>query len=424
MVYDLAYGQTSISLDLGKVKVNGVLRGNETPGVEDIRESLFFSLEHPVSSLPLREVVAACRKIVIVISDMTRFWMRQDLVVPHLVDYLNLECGVRLQDLLILVANGTHEGGSVEDLKKLVTPEVYSRVRVVNHDGAKDPVTYIGTTRRGTPVEINSLAVSADLVICLGAATHHVMAGFGGGRKSIVPGIASLKTVSVNHSLCVDPEVCRSNPEIGNGKLEGNPLNEDMCEAASFMKNLFMVNLVMNAGMKLCSITSGHYLDSWLEACRQVDRIYSISIPEKADVIIASCGGYPKDMSLYQGTKAVDNIESCLKVGGTLVLSIEARDGGGPQEYFGWISNLLDGTMEHRLRTAFTVAGYIFLLNTEQAGRYDIRMITSVPEKVLAPMGIKAYASAQEALEGIDFEGKVTYVIPNATTVIPRVGQD
>ena len=128
--------------------------------------------------------------------------------------------------------------------------------------------------------------------------------------------------------------------------LEGNPLHEDMCEAAALIEHLFVINLVMNTDMKLSHITSGPFCDSWLAACRMIDAMYAVPIREKADVVITSCGGYPKDMSLYQCTKTIDNVESGLKPGGTLVLLAECRDGGGPAEYFDWIDALRAGSLE------------------------------------------------------------------------------
>ena len=212
-----------------------------------------------------------------------------------------------------------------------------------------------------------------------------------------------------------------SNPRIGNGKVKDNPLNDDMCEAAAMVPQLYMVNLVMNAEMQLAEIYAGHYLTSWQKACEAVDRIYRVAVPEKADAIIASCGGFPKDMSLYQGTKTIDNVETGLKPGGTLILLIEARDGGGPAEYFGWIDDLLGGTMEKRLREHFTVPGYIFLLNCEQAHRYNILMLTSVPQETVAPMGLKAFSDVDELMKAAHLEGKSLYVIPNGSTVVPYV---
>ena len=293
----------------------GELHGNAVAPLADIRTALWASLDAPIDSAPLCERAMAGDTVALVVSDMTRFWMRQDLVVPHLVDYLTERCGVREEDITIVIANGTHIGGDEQELRTLVTDAVYDRVKVKNHDCEAKDLVYLGTTPHGTPVSIDRTAAEADLVVCLGAVTHHVMAGFGGGRKSILPGISGRETIFHNHAFSLDAAQLRSNPAIGNGVLKGNPLHEDMCEAAGLVKNLFIVNLVMNAQMQLAAILSGHYLTSWEAACRMVDRIYQVDVPEKADVIVASCGGFPKDISLYQGTKTIDNIESGLKPG-------------------------------------------------------------------------------------------------------------
>lgn len=138
--------------------------------------------------------------------------------------------------------------------------------------------------------------------------------------KAILPGVSGLETIRHNHAYSLDSTKLCTNPAIGNGVLSGNPLHADMCEAAGMVKNLFMVNLVMNAQMKLAKIFSGHYLTAWEQACQAADDIYRVDIPCQADAIVTSCGGFPKDISLYQGTKTIDNVESALKPGGTLVL--------------------------------------------------------------------------------------------------------
>ena len=419
--YEFKYGHGSVSLSLNEADILAELHGTETPPISDIRSALFASLEQPIDSAPLRQRVRPGDRVALVISDMTRFWMRQDLVIPHLVDYLIDECGVQPEHLTIVVANGTHIGGDEQELRTLVTDGVYNRVRVKNHDCEAKDLAYLGTTPHETPVWIDRTAAEADLVVCLGAATHHVMAGFGGGRKSILPGISGRETIFHNHAFSLDAAALRSNPAVGNGILQGNPLHEDMCEAAGLVKNLFMVNLVMNTQMRLAAIFSGHYLTSWEQACRTVNRIYQVDVPRKADVVITSCGGFPKDISLYQGTKAIDNVESALKPGGTLILVIEAREGGGPAEYFGWSKDLLAGTIERRLREHFTVAGYVFFLNCEQAQRYNILLYSSIDPKAVEPMGIRAFSDVDALLEAARLPEKTIYVIPNGSTVIPHV---
>ena len=419
--YSFTYGKGSVTLPLDEHQVLGVLHGKAVPPLPDIKKALWESLDDPIDAAPLRTLAVPGQKIALVVSDITRFWMRQDLVIPHLTDYLTAVCCVDPADVTIVVANGTHPGGSESELRTLVTDAVFDRFRVENHDCEAADLVYLGTTAHDTPVWVNRTVATADLVICLGACAHHIMAGFGGGRKSILPGISGRETIFHNHAFSLDAAQLRSNPAIGNGVLKGNPLHEDMCEAAGLVKNLFIVNLVMNAQMQLAAILSGHYLTSWEAACRMVDRIYQVDVPEKADVIVASCGGFPKDISLYQGTKTIDNIESGLKPGGTLILIIEAREGGGPAEYFDWAKDLIAGTLERRLREHFTVAGYIFFLNCEQAQRYRILLYSSIAPKDVAPMGIKAFSDVNALLAAAQLEGKSIYVIPNGSTVIPHV---
>lgn len=418
--YVFRYGDGTVTIPLEENNVT-VLHGQETPPAKDIRQLVLDALAHPIDAPLLENWILPGERVALIISDMSRFWMRQDKVIPHVVDYLLNQCGVQADHLTIVVANGTHIGGDEKELRTLVTDAVYDRIRVVNHDCLASNLTTIGTTSYGTVVRIAPEVANADRVIALGACAHHVMAGFGGGRKSILPGVSAMDTICHNHALALDDSEFRSNDLIGNGKLEGNPLNDDMCQAAGMVKNLFVMTLVMNTDMQLAEIYAGHYMSSWLKACEAVDRIYRVEVPEKADVIVASCGGYPKDMSLYQGTKTIDNIETGLKRGGTLILLIEARDGGGPAEYFDWNTYLQDGTMEKRLREHFTIPGYIFLLNCEQAHRYNIMMLSSVPQELVAPMGLRSYQSVAQLMADADLEGKRIYVIENGSTVIPYV---
>lgn len=419
--YQFRYGNTTVTLPIEENQVIGVIEGNETPVLDDIEGELYKVLDNPIESAPLSEVASKASSIAIIVSDMTRFWMRQDIIVPLLVGYLVEKCGRKYEDLEIIIATGTHVGGSEEELRTLVTSDIYDKVKTVNHDCRTDDLVYLGTTSYGTPVKVNKDAADADLVICLGAATYHVMAGFGGGRKSILPGISSLETIKHNHAYSLAPDKFITNPEIGNGVLDGNPLNEDMLEAAAMMKNLFMVTLVTDTEFRLSSIFAGHWRKSWEAACEEVRRIYRVPVKEKADVVITSCGGFPKDESLYQGTKAVDNVISALKDGGTLVLLLEGRNGGGSPDYFDWIKPLVNGTFEKELRENFTVGGYIFFLNCEQAARFNILMYSSIPAETVAPMGIKSYDNLDKLMEDAHLEGKSIYVIPTGSTVLPDV---
>lgn len=417
--YEFKYGSGTVSLPIDEKLVTAELGRAPAQPIADIRAALFAALAAPIGQAPLEQFLCPGDAVTLIVSDMSRFWMRQDLVVPALLAYLNTVCGIPDDKIVILIATGTHEGGPEAELRQLVTDAVFDRVPVKNHDCMAEDLVTLGVTSRGTPVRVNPLVVGRK-VVALGGVTHHVMAGFGGGRKSILPGVASLETIRANHALALDATAPRSNPAIGNGVLAGNPLHEDMCEAAAMVDKLFAISLVMNTEMRLAKIFAGHWHDSWLAACRATDETYEVPIDEKADVVIAGAGGFPKDMSLYQGTKTIDNIESGLKAGGTLLLIMECREGGGPAEYFDWVKSLTAGTLDADLRAAFTIPGYIFYLNCEQAARYHIRMLTRIPPETLAPMGIEAVSDPAALLDGIELAGKTVYLIKSGATVIPK----
>ena len=218
--YRFRYGDGEVVIPLDEGQVLGELHGNHVPAAASIPDTLRAALENPIGLPPLRQWTKPGERVALVISDMSRFWMRQDKVIPPLVDYLRDECGIPEDHVTIIVANGTHDGGDEKELRTLVTDGVYDRVRVVNHDCLAKDLVYLGTTAHDTPVWINAEAAHADRVICLGACTHHVMAGFGGGRKSILPGISSRETIFHNHAFSLDAAQLRSNPAIGNGVLK------------------------------------------------------------------------------------------------------------------------------------------------------------------------------------------------------------
>lgn len=189
--YRFAYGSGTVEFPLEEKNIIGELHGNVVEPISDIRRELWASLDAPIDSAPLCRRVTPGSTVALVVSDMSRFWMRQDLVVPHLVDYLTQRCGVREDDITIVIANGTHTGGDEAELRTLVTDAVYDRITVENHNCDSDDLVYLGTTPHGTPVSINRTAALADMVICLGAATHHVMAGFGAAARASCPASAA-----------------------------------------------------------------------------------------------------------------------------------------------------------------------------------------------------------------------------------------
>lgn len=240
----LGYGSSQVEAAFDGAKSVRCLEPAAQPAIEDVREAFHAAAHSPIGGAPLEQLVSSEDLVTIVISDVTRFWSRQDLVCRELVAFLHEECGVLHQNMTVLVALGTHRGQSEKELRQIASEEVYQKVKVVCHD-CDGPLAYLGETSFGTPVWVNPLAVGRK-VITIGATVHHLMSGYGGGRKSILPGISGKQTILHNHMMCLDPDKPCSSSRIGMGKLEDNPVHLDMTEAAALVNPVFSINIVMN----------------------------------------------------------------------------------------------------------------------------------------------------------------------------------
>ncbi len=421
MEVSLKYGEGEVTLALtGAASVEFLLE-KPSPVIMDLQTAFLQAVTTDcVDSPPLSEVIKPWDKVTILVSDITRYWMRQDKICPLLADYLCNQIGVRKENIVFLVALGTHRRQSPEEMEKLVSSQVFRSFEILNHNcSAKDLVT-VGTTSRGTKVRLSPLVVGRK-VILIGGTVHHLMSGFGGGRKSILPGVSSQDTIFQNHIHSLDPGAPRSSPLIGMGVLMGNPVHEDMVEAAQMVNPAFSINLVVNSRQELCALYCGHWLHAWEKSCITVQELFGLPIGKKADVVIASCGGYPKDINLYQAVKTLLNASQALKDGGTLVFLAECREGGGTPAFFDWIKPLKDDRLDEALRAGFTISGYIFYAACEAIARVKVLMLTQLKPDVAASMSLEAYDDISSLSKKLDLLGKDVYVMPYGGAVVPYV---
>ncbi len=415
----LSYGDSSVDLEFDGAKSVRILKGDSLPSVPDFKSAFLKAVNREcIDSKPLKELISPGDKVTIVTSDITRFWMRQDQVCAQLIPYLHDDLGVAYEDIVILIALGTHRAQTEEELRMLVTPEIYQKVKVVNHDCLNPNLQFLGTTSRGTRVYVNPLVVGRK-VILIGGTIHHLMAGYGGGRKNILPGICGKTTITQNHIHALSPTMPKSNPLIGMGVLERNPVNEDMNEVAEMVAPIFGINIVMDTQSGNCRLICGHFIRSWEESCRVVQQMMGIPIEKKADIVVVSCGGYPKDINLYQGVKALINAIDAVKEGGKLIFLAECREGGGAPAYFSWIDSLRRGTLDEDLRRDFTISGYIFYASCEAMAKAEVLMLTQIPAETLDGMGARVFNRINDLLRETDFRGKDIYVLPYGGYTVP-----
>ena len=221
--FSLKYGKSEVSFVLDGARSIQTLTENPMNTIEDIHAAFLKAVSTDVIESPaLDQLVNPEDQITIVISDMTRFWMRQDIICEELVRYLNEVIGIPFEHIVVLIGLGTHHKNTPADQKVLTGAYVYDHVAaVVDHDCDAPDLVDIGTTSYGTRVLINPLSIGRK-VICIGGTVHHLMAGYGGGRKSIVPGIAGRETIRHNHAMALDPHCEQSDPRVGPGKFNNN----------------------------------------------------------------------------------------------------------------------------------------------------------------------------------------------------------
>jgi len=398
--FELGYGKKNIRMTLPDEKILQVIEGRECERITDVTAAVKEALRNPIGTEPLREIIKSGDKVTIVVSDITRAWVRHDLFLPIILNELN-EAGVPDSNITLIVAVGAHRLHTDEDNVIVYGEEVVKRVKIISNDVSQEEnFKYIGTTTRGVDVKIHKILTEADKVILTGGIVYHSMAGFGGGRKSIMPGVSSYATIQNNHKYCLHDEIGKGlSPHIGCGKLVGNHMNEDMVEMAAMVNPAFLFNVVGTAEGEFARFVAGHWYKAWEEGCKTVADIFGVPIKEKADLVIATAGGYPKDINLYQGLKTADNAVLACKEGGVLILLLECPEITEPPDFSAWYNyeSVLDREMA--LRKGFTVPGFLALKNGLLAKTVPHIVIT-MPEnrEFISRTGMFPVTNMEEAL--------------------------
>jgi len=374
--FSLKYGKTSLNFELPEEQLLFEIKGCKTAPIQDVAGFYRRALDHPIDAPPLKQLIAPDHRVAVIVSDITRAWQRNDITLPILLDYLN-DAGLPDDHVTIVIGVGAHRPNTESEFIELCSAEVCHRVRVVNHNAWDGNMTYLGKTSRGTEVAVNPIVAEADRLILTGGVIYHYMAGFGGGRKSVLPGAASLRTIQHNHLLALTDKIGGgSNRLCASGITTGNPLHEDMMEVAAFLKPDFLINVVPNLDGELAGIFTGNWVSAWMEACNMVKQIYGVRIPQKADIVIATAGGYPKDINLYQSQKTIDNASYAMKPGGVAIILAQCPLIQDPPEFFDWFQYEDLHSMEKAARANFLISGWLAIKQIEYKALGTIILVT------------------------------------------------
>lgn len=325
----MPYGREFIDLEIPTKNLREIYIPKEPPGLADEEKEIEVALRNPIKKQPLSAMIDPQDRVAIIIDDVTRPTPSYKII-PAVLNELETPN----ENIIIIVATGLHRENTEDELKTMLGRDVLNKVKVINHDAFnRKGLAYVGETSRGTKLEINKLVRDADTTITTGHIEPHLIAGFTGGRKSILPGVAGANSINHNHGV-----ENLDHPKAKIGILEGNPIHEDMVEAAKMVGVDFMVNVVLNSRKEIIKAVAGDFIEAHFEGVEFYRKYYQIEIGEPADIVITS-SGYPVDINFYQSIKSIIAAEPFVKAGGTIIPLAECEEGFGTRLFYEWMTS-------------------------------------------------------------------------------------
>ena len=414
----LKYGKEEIRLPIEDKNIIKILNLEKQKILLNSENRLKSLLKNPINSPSLKNLIIQkkAKKILIIVNDITRPTPYK-IILPPLLDESH-QIGIKKENITFIIATGIHRGNSKEELENIFGKDLVSNYKSINHNSDDPNLKYLGKLKSGNEFWINPIISNSDFIITTGVIVPHYFAGFSGGRESILPGICGRKTIEANHFNMV-------HPNARSGNLKGNPVHEEMQEAAEKVGVDFNINVVTDENHKIVEIVAGELLTSWQQGVEICKQIYICPIKQKAEVIVASPGGYPKDINVYQAQKALENAYQAVKTGRTIILLAKCSEGYGEPTFEKWIeeANSPDDIIE-RLKKKFILGGHKAYAIAKLTKEVEVILISSLPLDKVRKLFFIPMENISQATEyikekyGEDFQA---YVLPSGNTVVPQL---
>jgi nickel-dependent lactate racemase len=390
----LPYGKTEVCARIPTRNFLGAIEPREKAGVANPRAEIERALNEPIGAERLSRIAKAGDKVAIVVDDATRATPSY-VMVPPILDELN-KAGVNDKDITVIFGCGTHRAVTQEEMKALVGEETLQRVRAISHDCRAKDLVYVGKTKTlGTKVYVNKTFAEADVKILTGDISLHYYAGYGGGRKSVLPAISGVETIQHNHAALL-------HPKARTGVLDGNPVHEDMVEAARLAKPDFILNIVTNSRGELVRAFAGDLERAHVDGVKLVDEMYRVPIERRAKIVVVSSGGYPFDIDLFQAYKGVDSALEAVKRGGVIVWVAECAEGYGNQVFYEWMTRFKElKQVETEIKRRFKIGGHKAYYLLKALKKVEIILVSTLPDYYAANVfRLRTAKAVNDALEG------------------------
>jgi lactate racemase len=322
-----AFGKTGIEVETSDTHDCAAIESRYVKPLADAHGALRHALDHPLASAPLVDLAKGKKTVAIVVCDITRP-APNSVTLPPLLDRLH-ESGISRDGISILIATGLHRAATQAEVEQIVGPEIADSYRVISNDArAIGQHRHLGTTNRGTPIHIHNDFVNADLRITLGFIEPHLMAGYSGGRKLVVPGVAAEPTIKAIHS----PMFMRE-PLATEGSIDGNPLHHELLEIARIAQHDFVLDVTLTRDRQISGVFAGDPVVAHSAGVRFVKECCLNLLDEPADLVITSSAGFPLDLTFYQSVKAVTAAQHLTRKGGRILVIAECAEGVGSTEF-------------------------------------------------------------------------------------------
>jgi nickel-dependent lactate racemase len=384
------------------------------------------ALDHPIGSLPVEAVAQPGNKIAIIVNDVTRLWQKPQLLLDHILARLQ-RAGIRDQDISIIVATGMHRAESDEHLRTIVGYDNYGRIAVFDHD-CRDPdqLVSVGHSPTGEPILLNRTVVDADRVIAVGGIALHGVAGFSGGCKSVLPGVAGYETIQQFHRLAFDDDF-NLHPAVKPGSVERNPGIPMMQAAARAAGVDFILNVIVGPNGRYLDAVAGNLIEAHRVGCRLARDFFLIPCRHKAALVVGSVGGYPRDIEMYQSIKALGNCADVATKGGTIILLSQCSEGIGSDDWLAWMQLDDRQAIIQKLSREFSFAGFVALKTLTLTSTYRVILVSGLLPEMVGRLHMESAASLNAALKmaGRDLTADAhVLAMPLAGSTVPYIEGD
>lgn len=330
-VINIPYSHGYQTLHIEKSRLAAVLQPNRVQKASESEEEIVKrALENPIASYRLCEMAEGKRRVLVITSDHTRP-VPSKVTMPLLLN--EIRANNPNVEITILIATGMHRPTTEKELRIKLSDFIVEQEKIVVHKAESDEMAFFGLLPSGGELWLNKLVKETDLVVAEGFIEPHFFAGFSGGRKSILPGVAAAKTVLYNHNARF-----LKSPYARQGSLEQNPIHADMLYAAEQAKLAFILNVLIDEKKNVISAVAGHYEKAHRKGCDLCEQLTCVD-KVVSEIVITSNGGYPLDQNIYQAVKGMTAAESCVKQGGVIIMCAGLGDGHGGEHFYRWFAD-------------------------------------------------------------------------------------